>query len=93
MFSVKLETMDLSEIQSYLDAHGITAIPTGKVYAQPGGGEDVVYRATTREALESMYRYFFNSGDPETTTEDLATIIEVFPVTQYGKTTYVTVPA
>jgi len=78
MFTWTLETMDPDEesFQRYLTLHGITAQPTGHVFAQPGGGEEVVYKASTREALESMYRYFFNSGDDESTAEDFARIEE-----------------
>lgn len=76
MYTLTLETMDFDndEFKRYLKIHKISAEQTGNVYGGPGGGEDVIYTATTREALEAMYSYFWNSGCDEQTAEDLAKI-------------------
>lgn len=78
-FIAVLETMDPQddEFQQYLAAHGIAARPTGKVHGQPGGGEDVEYRASTREALESLINYWFLSGDDEADSNLFTSILAV----------------
>lgn len=79
MFNLTVETMDLhdSAFQAYLAAHSITATATGRVYAQPGGGEDVVYSADTRESLEALIDAYLLCGDPEVDANTYMGIIAV----------------
>jgi hypothetical protein len=65
MFRVKLETIDHEDrdFVQYLAERGITAEPTGVVYGQPGGGEDVVYTADSEETLLNMIDQYWGGAE------------------------------
>ena len=71
-YSIMMETTDWedADFQQFLSGERISFKPTGRVNRTPGGGEDVVYTATSKTALEFLLTEYFgglcNCGDEYT---------------------------